>query len=257
MWSGLLENPVDPEWQRHWQLIQAAGDGGDAGILDQVQALAKTPAAAVALVLRVPKDALVQALALDMAAPIFWPAVPVEAFARAFKCDYDRNVRRYSAVLENAQETAHAAITALARRINNILKLRPELAGHFMEAFMRTSMFAPLMHVENCNELLGRLLVADSGRLARYAQEAAHRFYWLPAGLRGQEPRWRPAGLDFNAYLQPVIDAPLVTAEIAAGRRVPDTSLILSLINLRLVDPAYFDDALPAALALVLAQARR
>jgi hypothetical protein len=109
-----------------------------------------------------------------------------------------------------------------------------------------------------CQELLGKILIsAPDKRLAEYAQEAARRFDRLPDGVRGQEPHARPSGLIFNPYLQPVIDAPLVTAEIAAGlRAAPDTALMLALINLRLVDPLYFDSALPAALAFVLQKFR-
>ncbi len=40
----LLANPANVAWERSWRLFQAARDGGDAGALDQVQALAKVPA---------------------------------------------------------------------------------------------------------------------------------------------------------------------------------------------------------------------
>jgi hypothetical protein len=62
--------------------------------------------------------------------------------------------------------------------------------------------------------------------------------------------------MNFNPYLQPAIDAPLVSAEIAASLRPPpDTGSTLALINLRLVDPLYFDSALPSTLAFVLQSA--
>jgi hypothetical protein len=253
-WSELLERPDDPEWERLWKLIQAVAEGGDASVLDQVQALARTPAAAVELLLRVPVDALSQALALDMAAPIFWPVLPVAAFCKAMTCDYTRQIRRYREVLEDEQEAKQAAIAALARRINAVLTLRPELGGHFGAALSETGVLAALMHIENRHELLARILVNAPGkRLAELAQEAARRFDRLPTGVTRREPRSRPPGLVFDRQVQPVIDAPLVAAEIAAGMRpAPDAAMMLSLINLRLVDPSYFDSALPAALTLIL-----
>jgi hypothetical protein len=253
-WTGLLEEPDDPEWERGWKLIQAVSDGGDASVLDQVQALARVPAAAIELLLRVPMDALSQALALDMAAPIFWPVLPVAAFCMAMTCDYTRLIRRYMEVLEDEQESKQAAIAALVRRINAILTLRPELAGHFGAALLNTGLFASCMHLENRDELFGRILInAPDRRLAELAQDAARRFDRLPTGVTGQEPRLRPPGLVFDRAVQTVIDAPLLAAEIAAGKRpAPDTAMVLSLINLRLVDPSYFDSALPAALTLIL-----
>jgi hypothetical protein len=55
-----------------------------------------------------------------------------------------------------------------------------------------------------------------------------------------------------------VIDAPLAAAEFAAETRsVATVRDLLTLINLRLVDPGYFDAALPAAVSLELERQRR
>ena len=51
--------------------------------------------------------------------------------------------------------------------------------------------------------------------------------------------------------VQAVIDAPLVAAEVALGRRAPlDTQQVLNMINLWLVDPVYFETALPLAIEI-------
>ena len=92
--------PRTPTWDLQWKLIQSVGDNGDAGALDQVQALAQEPAAALAMVLRAPTDDLPQVLALDMAAPIFWPVLPISAFQTALNCDLVRLVGRYARVLD-------------------------------------------------------------------------------------------------------------------------------------------------------------
>jgi hypothetical protein len=55
--------------------------------------------------------------------------------------------------------------------------------------------------------------------------------------------------LAFNPFVQPVIDAPIVAAEVALGLRGPLAAVDrMRLINLRFVDPVYFDTALPPAL---------
>lgn len=257
-WATLLNEPENPSWEHQWKTILAVGQGGDAGVLDQVQALAKTPAAAAALLFRVPLAELAQCLALDMAAPIFWPATPVKAFSEALLCEQSRLIGRYLRVLEDQREAENEAIFALIRRFNAILALLPELAGHLGAALFDAGFLSSLMREEKGQALLKVVLVgAPETQLEKYAQDAARRFDWLPSGVRGEEPHARPPGFSFGHHCQPVIDAPLVTAEIATGLRPPpDTKLMLRLINLRLVDPLYFDSALPAALAFVRKKAR-
>ena len=90
--------------------------------------------------------------------------------------------------------------------------------------------------------------------MAEAAQEAVKRFVRLPQGVSGLQSVKRPEGFPvFNSYAQTMIDAPLLVAEIATQRQPePDVEEKLVLINLRLIDPLYFDAALPAAVALCL-----
>jgi hypothetical protein len=70
----------------------------------------------------------------------------------------------------------------------------------------------------------------------------------VPDGLRGLSPI-HPLGFAFNTRTQTIVNAPLVTAEIAAGLRPPATAAeMITLIGLRFVDPLYFDAAVPPAL---------
>ena len=252
-WARLLQSPEDPQWERLWMLIRSASEGGDAGVLDQVQALARTPAAAVALVLRVPRDDLSDALALDLAAPIFWAAQPVAAFRTALIAERSRLVARYAQVLEPSEAESESN-TMLFQRIGAILALHPELAGHFGTALAEAGLMS-IASTPGHREALERIFIPDPVKhLVNVAQEAARRFDRLPSGVRGIMPRNKPDEWpSFNPDAQPMIDAPLVTAEIATERRpAPDTASMLTLINLRLIDPSYFDSALPAALALIL-----
>ena len=252
-WRRMLSTPEDSEWDRLWRLIAAAGQGGDAGVLDEVQALARVPAAAISLALRIHHHTnLWEVQALDTAAPIFWPVVPVADFTEAIQADHKRRLAKLSSFF-GAQEAEEEANRALLKRIRQILTMMPELAGHFGGALTKAGLFDRMTHFPDLLEMLKPLLLSNPGdRLTQSAQDAARRFDRLPAGVRGLEPLHRPEGIHFNRYVQSVIDAPLVVAEMAAGQRAkPSVAEKLNLINLRLVDPIYFDAALPAALHLL------
>jgi hypothetical protein len=250
-WRRLAGSRERTEWKQRWGLMQAVMEGGDVGILDQVQALARVPSAAVRLLLNVPKGDLAQVLALEMATPIFWPAVPAAAFAEALTSEHDGLVEQFTAVFENENEARESALSRIANRVEAILLLHPELASHFGVALMEAGLFlqAPV-------ELLQKVAVAGAAdRLFELAQEAARRIDFLPSGIEGLKPNHRPAGMPlFDSSKQIVIDAPLVAAEMAAGLRTDLNHLgtALRLINLRMADPQYFDSALPVALAVVL-----
>lgn len=251
-WRTLVGVPKDPDWDQLWQLISLVGQDGDSGTLDQVQALARVPEAAIALALRVPGKELSEVFALETAAPIFWPALAVSEFATAVRAEHYRQQQNLEPYLGHAEAT-EVADQELARRIGNILLLRPDLVGHFCMALMETGLFERLVgSAEGRERLKGLLLASPSDHLAEVAQEAARRFDRLPQGVGGLLPVERPEGVPVvNAYAQAMIDAPLVVAEMAVGRRpAPDQREKLVLINLRLIDPLYFDAALPAALAL-------
>ena len=89
-WRWLVANPDNANWEQYWQLIKMVSEGGDAGSLDQVQALAKVPAALTSLALRVPADDLPDVLALESVTPVFWPTLEVAAFTKAVEADYKR-----------------------------------------------------------------------------------------------------------------------------------------------------------------------
>ena len=256
-WRRLVEAPDDAEWDRLWKIIVKLAEGGDAGIADQVQALGLAPAAAVALTLRVRETELAEALALDMAAPLFWPALPLMAFADAVRADYRRQVLRRQDLFD-AKEAAEEAERAVGVRVAAILSLRSELAGHFGFALIQAGL-PGLMVALGRNEVIPTMLFPNPAiALAELAQVAARRFDRLPNGVGGILPQHRPSGLTFNTYAQTVIDAPLVAAEFATGlRSAASVKQLLALINLRLVDPGYFDAALPAAIAFVMEKSNK
>jgi len=140
----------------------------------------------------------------------------------------------------------------LLRRVNRLLDLRPELAGHWGKALLDTGILIRSIHQGDHEEVLKRCLINDPlVRAQEAAQDAAKRFDRVPDGLPALRPVQRPLQLrrKFNPHAQALIDAPLVAAEMAAGLRdEPSTDQKLALLNLRFVDPLYFDSVLPAAL---------
>jgi hypothetical protein len=248
-WRQLAAAQERAVWNQRWELIQTVMEGGDAGILDQVQALAHAPAAAVRLLLSVSKADLPQALGLDLAAPIFWPMLPAAAFADALKAEYGGLKDQLMAIFENENEATAAALERVSSRIEAILTLRPELAAHFGMALMEAGLFGLVPQIWH------KVAVPQTPeKLIELAHEAARRLDWLPSGLEALVAHHRPEDMPtFNPYTQNLVDAPLITAEIAAGARtVGDLSTTLRLIVLRLADPHYFDSAMPLALAFVL-----
>ena len=159
----------------------------------------------------------------------------------------------------DARAAAEAALHALVGRLTRILAHRPEWCGHIGHALAGTGLIEGIVQDSSFVEVLGRVIIANPKEiLLNQAQEAARRFERLPNGVGGVTPLNRPGELPrFHPYCQSVIDAPLVAAEMAVGvRPPPDVDERLKLINLRLVDPSYFDDALPAALHLYMEASR-
>ena len=183
----------------------------------------------------------------------------VTDFATAVRTEHSRQRQKLAQYFDD-DEAAEVADHALAQRIGDIFHLRPDLAGHFCTALLEAGLFARMVERPETHEhLSGLLLASPEDCLVEAAQEAAKRFDRLPQGVGGLQPAERPKGFPvFNPYAQAMIDAPLLVAEMATERRsAPDVGEKLVLINLRLIDPIYFDTALPAALALRMSSDNR
>jgi hypothetical protein len=141
--------------------------------------------------LNVPKEDLAQVMALEMATPIFWPALPAAAFGEALTSEHEALVEQFTAVFECANEARELALNRIANRVDSILSLHPELASHFGVALMEAGLFfqAPA-------ELLQKVAVAGAtDKLFELAQEAARRIDFLPSGIEALKPNRRPAGM--------------------------------------------------------------
>ncbi|RWR06569.1 STY4851/ECs_5259 family protein [Paenirhodobacter populi] len=254
-WQRLLSEPDDLGWDRIWSLILAVRDAGDASALDQVQALARVPAAAVALLLRVGRADRAAALLIETESPFWWPLVPCAAWAEALVSV--RNGLCYRLRIAGIGEDDIGPLVAerLAKAAGEIIALRPELAVHLGQAFARAG--GKPLAVTSTGTPVPLAVPRASVSLAGSAQEALRRFSGLPDGVSGLSARELKVSLPGTDDVRPLLHAPLVAAEVATGQR-PDLSPQehLQLIALRASDPIWFDAALPAALTLALEMSR-
>jgi hypothetical protein len=238
-----------------WRLISTVGEQGNVGALDQVFALAKVPAAGVALLLRAGRADLAEALALETATPLWWPTTPAEAWIEGVGSALRALTGELAeAGIEHADALDQAA-QAIQRKSGRIIALRPELAAHLGHALVANSV-APIGLDAN-GRAVPLAVPKPRAHLEQLAAEAAKRFDRLPRGARGVEACSITVGGALSDELRPLLDAPVVAAEAAAGLRLPlspsDTVILLAL---RYADPTWFDAALPAALTLALEVSR-
>lgn len=250
-YRALLEKPDSYDWDDLWQLIQAARGGGSAAALDQVQALGAVPAAAVVLLLRVRRAERAAVLALETEAPLWWPLVRGDAWVQAV-----RVTQRYLADrLTKAGLDAKMADQALAYIAGELVALRPELKAHLGQALVTSGLPAIALNASGDPSPLS--VPSAEAQLRVLAQDAGRRFDCIPEGTRHIRAEHIARDWYMADDLQPLLDAPLVAAEVAAGLRAqPSLQDTLQLMALRAADPAWFDAALPAALTLALETSR-
>jgi hypothetical protein len=246
----LLANPADPAWERSWRLFQAARDGGDAGALDQVQALAKVPAFAVALLFRVAENEIAEALALEDATAIWWPASPLSAWADAIAAEHRRRREALLSADFDLAMSARMSEEAIQNRAGLLLVLRPDLQGHLGAGFARAGLAAVARAPHLPGGMMPLAVARPSERLDRLKQEVARRDPPVPEGTAGLRPPRNGRANGMPDHLRALLDAPFVAAEIAARCAPAELTTLLQLIALRLADPIWFDAALPAAIGL-------
>lgn len=244
----MLADPGHPGWAELTAVLQAARDGGDCGGLDQAQALGTMPAVAVALLFRAPPAEVAALLDLETEAPFWWPAVPLTDWQRGLVA----GLAATRAILEtagfDAQAVASFAAQAVARSAGAILSQRPELAVHLGRAVAAVGL--PPVAVWPDGEVRPLGMGDPEARLRKAAMQMAARGPSAPQGTGYLKPRRLPLPAGFSATLDPMLAAPLVTAEAVLGERALAPADILELLALRHADPVWFDTALPCALAV-------
>lgn len=241
-WKRMLSTPRDPAWDRTRTLLQSVRSKGDASSLDQIQAIARAPEAAVAMLFMSGND-LQSILSLETEVAIWWPIVSCTAWVDGLKAGRLGIKERLA---EAGIDDAGLSDQYISQLAGAIVSVRPELKAHLGQAFMQLDL-QPLAIDSMKNPLP---LYATWEQIEGAAQEAARRFETLPQGTEGLIPTHLNAPRVTNDANAALMQAPLVAAEVAAGLRDPlsleDT---LRLIALRAADPIWFDSALPSALS--------
>ncbi|KQB14198.1 hypothetical protein AP071_15830 [Rhodobacter capsulatus] len=247
--QGLMRRPTDPGWGEIEALIRLGRAGGDCGALDQVQALGAVPECAVALLLRTNTPA--EILDLETEAPLWWPLTPVSAWRSAVLHLRDLLMPKLEAAGFSAAEAKEMFLTRLRQQLGHVVSLRRELSGHVAQALgglgLAHEVIGPdgkviSLRVMNAPALL---TVSAAGLVARSPV--------MPQGSGGLHPKQLVAPKGFSRKVLPALEAPLIVAEVAAGlAKHPVPADILELLALRLVDPDWFDTALPLAIQIAL-----
>lgn len=194
-------------------------NGVSPSALDEVLALAKVPSAAVRVLFRVAPSDLEDALSLALHGGPKWSFISPKDWARGFadEAEYLRSsLALVPALADKANEQARDAVIA---RAADILRLRPALEGHIALALQEMDMGALLGLAKRLGGLSPGLQKPESTLLDN-ASAIIRRQGANPPSLHQLAARRRPAGFGaFHTELQGLIDAPLVTAEIAFGQR--------------------------------------
>lgn len=246
--QAMLGDPSHPGWSELAEVLQAARACGDCGGLDQVQTLGMMPAVAVALLFRADPAAVPALLELETEAPFWWPAVPLADWETGLRA----GLAASQAVLERAGFDPGAVRTyarqGVARVAGAIVLQRPELAVHLGRAAAAVGL-APV-GVAPDGGVLPLGVGNPAQRLRDAAMQLAARGPVAPQGTGRLQPQTLAKPTGFAPELDPMLAAPLVTAESVLGLRRLTPADILELLALRQADPVWFDTALPCALAL-------
>ena len=218
--------------------------------LDEVHALVRAPEAAIRMLTLVDTSDLDDVLSLELHKGPHWRSLAPRVWAAAFGSLRRSVIDRLIKIPLPGEEAERHARSALMGRVREIAVLRPELFGHLALALQRIDPAAFTEMISgSAGPTLGlprpeRTLIAHANRMARRHGHKA-------APPRGLAALGSPNGFDrFDPAMRGLIDAPLVTAEIAHGRRPwPDGPELTLLAEARLFDPGAFEEALPAAMA--------
>ena len=246
-WENALADESDPFWEQSWQLIMNVRAGGSANGLDQVVALGKVPAAAVALLFRCPVAEVAAVLYLEEEAPFWWPSVTLKAWRDGIKhgATYLRSSLGTAGLpAENIQSIVQ---DRLFLKVDRILSSRPELAAHIGLNLLELE-FA-IKNPDSPAIVAFTPLAKLNKTLKEAANNALQRFDQLPSGAAHIEASFKILE-NLSDEIRPLLDAPTVVAEVVMGRKPPlQPHKMLQIFALRAADPTWFDTAMPAIIS--------
>ena len=244
VWKRLTHEAQNAEWERAWATIEILRERGDIGFLDRVQALAQAPAALVKYAY-LTTGSLHAHFETDRFAPFLWATIPLADFLDGVRGAMAHLHQR----LAGLDVPAHLVADQMLARSELVFRLRPELGAHIGLAVAELGLAG---HLSAPAQIAAMLKYASRPSalacLQQLAQQAARRFSDPPGQVTRLEPLRRPPRLDFAGDIQRLVDAPLVAAEMALGRRPPPSlAETLALALWRIKDGEYFNAAVAAA----------
>ena len=221
---------------------------GSANGLDQVAALGKVPAAAVALLFRRPVAEVAAVLDLEAEAPFWWPSVTLKAWRDGIE-HVATYLRSFPGAAELPAENIQSIVQdKLFRQVDRILSLRPELAAHIGLILLELG-FA-IEDPDSPAVVAFTPLAKLNQTLTEAAHNALRRFDRLPSGTAHIEASFRIGENLSDNDIRPLLDAPTVVAEVVMGRKSPlQPHEMLQIFALRAADPTWFDTAMPAIIS--------
>lgn len=224
--------------------------GASPSALDQVLALQRVSAVAVRLLMRADVSDLSDRLELERHGARRWAFVAPRDWGAAVAAELASLTTSLAAIPALAERAETLAREQMARRVREILTLRPDLDGHLALGLMEARLAAPpdLMH------WLGRMPSAfgdPEGTLLRLADAAARRHGESDLSFPDLRVAAQPAAfVRFADHVNGLIEAPLFVSEVAFGlRAAPQGRTGVQLLRCIHLDPSHFDLALPAAMA--------
>jgi hypothetical protein len=218
--------------------------------LDQFLALERAPSVAVRLLFRGDASSLSDRLDLENHGTGRWFFASPEAWGAGMSAERASMAALLRATPQLAAKTGSHANEVIARRVREVLLIRPELDGHLALGLMRSG----LASFADLHRWLGRIPPAFSAPeavLLDGANDAVARNGDSDIGRTDLRAQRKPRAFDrFADELFGMIEAPLVISEVAFGLRpAPRGRAGVELIQFLHLDPGYFDSALPAAMA--------
>jgi hypothetical protein len=251
-WKQLTRETDAAAWKDIWSAIDKVQRRADVGGLDRVQALASVPRALIKQAYLVGSERLADHLDLDLAAPFLWPAIPLGEFVEGLRGAIDHMIALL-AMIANEARIRELVRDHIILRSQAIIAVRPELAAHIGHALNVLKLLDHLSPREFLTILSRFATPRPLDALQSLAQSAAQKLVETPMGVAELRPRKRPPRMEFDADRQRLVDAPLVVAEAALGRRpMLTTDEMLALVLLRMCDVEFFDRAAAAAIQLAI-----
>lgn len=240
--------------------IQIVGDtvdflfahGLSPSVLDPVHALRNLPVQSVRLLLSSAPDGLLDRLSLDIHGGADWVTIAPQHWGKAILREITQIEHAYERIPSLAAEARKLAQDALRLRVRDIVAQRTDLTAHLALALLDNQICGP----DQLAEWLGSVPAAFNNPelgMIRIAEDAIRRHGHTSVSLHGISAPITPKKYDqFDPSMRPLVDAPLMIACIAHGLRArPKPAEKLALLKARYLDPGFFDEAIPAAMAFI------